>query len=106
MGTKIKIITGIFLILGVLLWLGTPAMADPTWLEGKVTDGPTKGQFRYLGVDNVRFTLSSQATIYERTTDGTGISQQDPLDFDRIRIGQNVLILHEGIRIFQIIVLR
>jgi len=105
MGTKIRIITGVFLILGMLLWTVAPAMAGPTWMEGTVTDGPTKGQFRYLGVDNVRFTLSSQATIYERTTDGTGISQQDPLDFERIRVGQNVLILHQGIRIFQIIVL-
>jgi hypothetical protein len=105
MGTKIRIITGIFLVLGILLWTGIPAMADPIWMEGTVTDGPTKGQFRYLGVNNVRFTLSSRATIYQRTTDGAGISQQDPMDFDRIRVGQNLLILHEGIRIFQIIVL-
>lgn len=105
MGTKMKIITGVFLILGMLLWAGTPAMADPIWMEGTVTDGPTKGQFRYLGINNVRFTLSSEATIYERTDDGTGISHQEPLDFERIRVGQDVLILHQGIRIFEIIVL-
>jgi hypothetical protein len=105
MGTKIKIITGIFLILGMLLWVGRPAMADPTWLEGTVTEGPSEGQFRYLGVNNVKFTLSSQAVIYERTTEASGISQQDPLDFNRIRMGQKVIIRHEGIRIFEIIVL-
>lgn len=105
MGAKIRIIAGVILILGIVLWMGVPAMADPIWLEGTVTEAPSKGQFRYLGVNNVKFTLSSQATIYERITDASGISQENPIDFKRIKVGQNVLLLHEGIRIFQIVVL-
>jgi hypothetical protein len=106
MGAKIKIITGVFLVLGMLLLVGHPAMADPIWLEGTVTEGPSEGQFRYLGINDIKFTLSSEAVVLERTTSSNGISLQEPLDFNRIRVGQNVLILHEGIRIFKLIVVR
>ena len=106
MGTKIRIITGVFLILGIFFLTGRPAMADPVWLEGTVTEGPSQGQVRYLGIDNMKFTLTSEAAVLERTTSSNGISLQEPIGFNRIRVGQNVLILHEGIRIFKLIVVR
>ena len=106
MGTKLKVITGVFLILSMLLCVGRPAMADPVWLEGTVTEGPSKDQFRHLGINDMKFTLFDDAIILERTTGSTGISLQEPIDFNRIRVGQNVLILHEGVRIHKLIVVR
>ena len=106
MGRKTRMIFICLLLLGGLIVMVKPAAAVGIWWEGTVTKGPwLENDRRMLGVNNVTFSIMPDATIYERTNDYRGISQQNPISFDSIRLGHKVLVRIQGHRIHQIIVL-
>ncbi|MEW6266810.1 MAG: hypothetical protein AB1641_27360 [Thermodesulfobacteriota bacterium] len=83
-----------------------PAWAAPEWLEGVITQGPRIEHDRRLGVNNILFTLTADAAIYERIPMSDGTTNEEPIPFNRLGTGQKVLVLREGIRAFQVILLR
>ena len=89
------------------LWLacGT-AWANAVWWDGEVTKGPSLEKYRRLEVNHVPFMLTPEARIYERTSDYNDVVHETPISFSQIRLGQRVLILIQGHRIHQVVVLR
>lgn len=101
-------VSSIIICMAVLLVAGTSTVwaNNTVWIEGIVTQGPWTEQYRHIEVNGVKFTLMSDATIYERSKDPYGGFREDPLPFNQIYTGQKLLILIQGHRIYQIVVLR
>lgn len=102
---KIVVVAGLAALMLFSVASGT-VQAAGIWMEGKVTRGAWEDQYRHIEVNNVSFTLTGLTTIYERVRNSDGSYSEPRLELNRITPGQSVLILHQGHRIHQIIVLR
>lgn len=107
MGNRTKVLLIICLTLVWGLAISGPASAMTIWTEGRVTQAPwTENEYRHLGVNGIKFTLMPKANIWKRTKNYKNIYNEKPISLNRVRLGQKVLIRHQGHRIYEIVVLR
>ncbi|MBF0530223.1 MAG: hypothetical protein HQK55_13315 [Deltaproteobacteria bacterium] len=107
MNRKRMIFSFIFFFLALNLTAG-PVQADWEWImDGKITAAPHKtGELTFIGVNNINFMVMPNSLILHRKSMANGINNEDRISIDHLSIGQNVLVAHEGSRIFQIVLVK
>lgn len=94
------------LIICTVMFFCQVAYAIGVWVPGKVTTPPWIAKnYSYMAVGNVRYTIMKEAVaniVYEKK----GSIYKDYHKIEDIRQGDNVQILVEGNRIYQIEILR
>ncbi|MBF0530751.1 MAG: hypothetical protein HQK55_16090 [Deltaproteobacteria bacterium] len=102
----------VFFPLVIILLIGMPAagpvQADWEWImDGKITAAPHKtGELTFIGINNLNFMIMPGSLILQRKSMSNGTNNEDRISIDHLSIGQNVLAAHEGIRIFQIVLVK
>lgn len=101
----------IALALFTCLFLGTaPAMAQEgwrSWKEGRVTAGSrTEGRQVKLEVDGIPYSFMPQAQLYKMKRQRNGGFSLDPIQSHQIYTSQDVRMLVQGFRIYELHVLQ
>ncbi len=91
-------------ILTVLL-AAHSAFAIGMWVPGNVAKSPWYSDFHYMVVDKVKYIIMEEAFARE-VVEKNGVVDKSVIDIKDIRLGDKVLILAEGNRIYQIEILR
>jgi hypothetical protein len=93
-------LTGLLL----LTFLGS-AFAMTVWVSGMVTKSPWVEKYRYIEVNNEKYTLMPGNVRIERLHQShPGIWQREDVLLGDIRVGQRVMINVQGHRIYQILI--
>lgn len=94
-------------ILILLNFILPPATRAQThWLKGIVTAAPYQDKYRRLGINDKLYTFMPEASVYARAYRRTGDYDENPLDWQRIRKGHEVMIDVQGRRIYQLVVIK
>jgi hypothetical protein len=75
------------------------------WIEGTVTKAPWDGEYTFIQLDDVKYTVMKDVDVTKVYT-RNGITNKDKIRFSSIRQGDRLLIKVEGNRIYQIEQLR
>ena len=91
----------VFVLLGCFGVSLNNAFAIGKWREGVVTKKPWNGQYKFVKIDNVRYTIMKDAKVrlvYEKN----GAQYKDKINVSSIRRSDTLVIMVEGNRIYQI----
>ncbi len=99
---KILILT--ILAGAAILFLVNSAAAGPAWSHGIVTSAPKDGRVRHLGVKNTDYSLMQEVRVLRRYQTKNGSDLEEEISFFDIQTGDNVEILRQGFRIYEIVV--
>jgi len=105
MKKSLSLVSSLGLILFLTLVLAGISLAHTHWRRGTVTKIPWQGRHRYIEIDKQLYTFMPEATVVARWQSVRGNFNQRPFKWNRVRVGQKVLMSIQGCRIYKLVVL-
>jgi len=99
-----NLLTGVLFFL-CLLSIANFAHARTVWVKGEVTQGVWHSTYRYVMVDNKKYTFMPEAVLHKRCYDHSAKSwYEEECSFNNVRTGQKTMIRVQGRRIYEMII--